>query len=114
MLEVYALLDPGSSATFCTQRLMSQLNIKGRKTNILLCTMAQERSVPTSIISGLEVSALNDKKFVPLPDVFTQKEMPVTTDNIHRPEELSQWPYLKNIQLPYIRAEVELAQMPQR
>ncbi len=34
--------------------------------------------------------------------------MPVTTDNIPRPEELSQWPYLKNVQLPYIRAEVEL------
>ncbi len=108
VLEVYAFLDPGSSATFCTQRLMSQLNIKGRKTNILLRTMAQERSVPTSIISGLEVSALNDNKFLPLPDVFTQKEMPVTTDNIPRPEELSQWPYLKNVQLPYIRAEVEL------
>ncbi len=108
VLEVYALLDPGSSATFCTERLMSQLNIKGRKTSIILRTMTQERSVPTSIISSLEVSALNDNKLLPLPDVFTQKEMPVTTDNIPRPEELSQWPYLQNVQLPYIRANIEL------
>lgn len=51
---------------------------------------------------------MNDNNFLPLPDVFTQKEMPVTTDNIPRSEELSQWPYLKNVQLPYISAKVEL------
>lgn len=42
VLEVYGLLDPGSSATFCTERLMSQLNIKGHKTSILLRTMTRE------------------------------------------------------------------------
>lgn len=41
-LLTYAFLDPGSSATFCTENLMEQLNAKGRKTEILLRTMGQD------------------------------------------------------------------------
>ena len=47
VLQVYALLDPGSSATFCSEELMTRLNLNGRKTQILLRTMNQEKSVPT-------------------------------------------------------------------
>lgn len=35
-LETYAFMDPGSSATFCTETLMKQLNVRGKKTKILL------------------------------------------------------------------------------
>ena len=80
IISVYAFLDPGSSATFCTERLMSQLNIQGRKTNIWLQTMSNEKRVPTYVVSGLEISGLDGGSFTQLPDVFTQKEMPVTAD----------------------------------
>lgn len=40
VIETYAFIDPGSTDTFCTERLMSQLNLKGRKSNILLKTMS--------------------------------------------------------------------------
>ncbi|KAJ8351035.1 hypothetical protein AAFF_G00159560 [Aldrovandia affinis] len=43
----YAFLDPGSSATFCTENLMKRLHAKGWKTEILLRTMGQERPVQT-------------------------------------------------------------------
>lgn len=45
IIPVYAFIDPGSSATFCTERLMSQLNVKGKRTNILLKTMSHEKSI---------------------------------------------------------------------
>lgn len=35
-VTTYAFLDPGSSATFCTERLMKHLHAKGRRTDILL------------------------------------------------------------------------------
>ena len=108
VLQVYALLDPGSTATFCSEELMTRLNLKGRRTQILLRTMNQENSVPTHVISGLEVSALDRDNFSPLPDTFTQKEMPVTTNNIPRQSDLAQWPYLSEVNIPSISAKVEL------
>ena len=32
--EMYAFLDEGSDATFCTTELMNELNVQGRKTKI--------------------------------------------------------------------------------
>lgn len=37
-IQTYAFLDPGSTATFCTENLMNQLKVHGRKTEILLRT----------------------------------------------------------------------------
>ncbi len=42
-VETYAFLDPGSTTTFCTEDLMHQLNIQGKKTDFLLCTMGQQK-----------------------------------------------------------------------
>lgn len=38
-LVTYACLDPGSSASFCTEGLMNRLNLTGRKTGIFLRTV---------------------------------------------------------------------------
>lgn len=56
ILHTYAFLDPGSLASFSasTEDLMRKLNITGRKTNILLRTMSQDKSVPSYIVSGLK------------------------------------------------------------
>ncbi len=63
VISVYAFIDPGSSATFCTERLMSQLSMKGKRTNILLKTMSHEKSMSTYVITGLEISGLDRKQF---------------------------------------------------
>lgn len=44
--------------------------------------MGQERVVPTHSLFGIEVSSLEGKCFYPLPEVLTQKEMPVSPDDI--------------------------------
>ena len=87
---------------------MTRLNLKGRRTQILLRTMNQENSVPTHVVSGIEVSALDSDNFSPLPDTFTQKKMPVTTNNIPRQSDLAQWAYLSEVKIPSISAKVEL------
>lgn len=106
--QVYALLDPGSSATFCSEELMSQLGLKGKRTHILLRTLNQEMSVPAYVVSGLEVSALDSDNFLPLPDTFTQKEMPVTTSSIPEQTDLTHWAYLSQVTIPTISSKVEL------
>ncbi|KAL1246958.1 hypothetical protein QQF64_034302 [Cirrhinus molitorella] len=63
VISTYAFLDPSSSATFYTKSLANKLNLIGRKTNILLQTMSQEKSVSSDVITGLEVSAI-DQTFI--------------------------------------------------
>lgn len=87
---------------------MSRLHVRGKKTHILLRTMNQEMNVPTHVVSGLEVSALDSDTFLPLPDIFTRKEMPVTTSSIPKQNDLADWAYLSKVTIPSINSKVEL------
>lgn len=108
IVETYAFLDPGSSATFCTEELMRQLNGTGKKAEILLKTMGQEKLVSTFKLSGLEVSALTENAYLKLPDVYTQKSIPITKDSIPKEEDIRKWPYLKEVELSLIDASIGL------
>lgn len=70
--------------------------------------MGHNKTVTSSIINGLEISELSGKHFYRLPNVFTQKEMPVSRDNIISEEELARWLYLKDVNFPRINADVDL------
>lgn len=66
-VETYTLLDPGSTATFCTEELRQDLKVTGRKANIFLSTMGQKGPVGTHVVMGLEVSGLDENDFLELP-----------------------------------------------
>ncbi len=104
----YAFLDPGSSGTFCSERLMKKLNAAGKRTSILLRTMGQETVETVYSLKGLEVAGLYSSDFYMLPEVLTQEKMPVTADDIVTQEELDKWPYLANVHIPSIEANVDL------
>lgn len=87
---------------------MKKLNITGRKSNILLQTMSLDKSLSSYIVSGLEVSSLEENNLISMPDVYTQKDMPVDTSNIPTKEELYIRSYLSQTQFLKIPAKVEL------
>lgn len=87
---------------------MHQLNVSGKRTNFMLRTMGQERVTTAYILSGLEVAELDGENFYPLSEVFTQREMPVTIDNMVTAEELTKWPYLSKVRIPNVKAKVGL------
>lgn len=104
----YAFLDPGSTACFCTEELMRELNVTGRKTHILLKTMGEKRIVSSHILSGLEVSSLGCNDFLTLPDTYSQKTIPASADNIPLQEDVDKWPHLQQVKIPKIDAEIGL------
>lgn len=108
VVETYAFLDQGSSGSFCMSSLMSKLNVSGRGTKILLRTMGQEKLVGCCIVSDLEVAGLESDLYCDLPDVFTQKKIPVYRSNIPQEQDLVRWPYLRGVHLPEIDADIEL------
>lgn len=107
-VQTYAFLDPGSSATFCTEQLMRKFNDAGIKMDILLKTMGQEKTVSSYKISVLEVAALNGEIYLTLPDVYTQRTIPVAKDNIPKMEDLKRWSFLMDVDLSPIEAGIGL------
>ena len=87
---------------------MNNLRISGRKTDMLLRTMNEEKPVSTYLVSSLEVSNLSGDEFIDLPDAFTHKTIPVGKENIPQQKDLERWPYLKKIRLPQIDADIGL------
>lgn len=65
-------------------------------------------ALSSCIVKGLEISELAGKKFFGLLNMFTQKEMPVSTTNIITKEEMSKWSYLKGVHIPHINTDVDL------
>ncbi len=49
------------------------------------------------IVSDLEVAGLDSGWYCEMPDIFTQREMPVNRSNIPRQEDLHKWPHLKRV-----------------
>ena len=52
-IETYAFLDTGSTATFCSDRVVKLLNVEGKRTKIDLVTMNQECTKDSYEIAGL-------------------------------------------------------------
>ncbi|KAJ8357950.1 hypothetical protein AAFF_G00048870 [Aldrovandia affinis] len=87
---------------------MRQLNIRGRKTEIILRTMGQEKPVHSYILPDLEVCGLETRDYIDLPKVFIHRDIPVKKENILRQEDVQRWPYLKEVQIPRLEAEIGL------
>lgn len=108
IVETYAFLDPGSSATFCSEQLMQRLQSNGKRTKFLLRTMGHESEVPAFSLCGLEVSNIENNDFYPLPEVLTQKRMPVSCSSLVTSQYLLKFPHLSGVYIPNIDANVEL------
>ncbi|XP_060771723.1 CNK3/IPCEF1 fusion protein-like [Neoarius graeffei] len=70
VLTCYAFLDPGSNASFCTNKLANNLNLQGKNVNILLTTMGDQKTVSCKVLPDLEVSSLEGDDFVGLTAVW--------------------------------------------
>lgn len=53
IVETYAFMDPGSSATFCTDSLARQLNLQGKGTELVLTTMSSTKHVKSCLFQRL-------------------------------------------------------------
>lgn len=108
-IRTYAFLDTGSTASFCTEKLMRSLNVEGKRVKINLCTMS-DKSKPASsyLVKGLEVGSLDGGPLVKLPDLYTQSQMPVTRRDIPTQQDISTWPHLSKVIVPNIDSDIDL------
>jgi hypothetical protein len=95
-----ALLDSGSTNTFCSEELKNLLGVKGMREMISLTTLETDDKIDQAEVVELQVSALNDQNVVTLSHVYTRKHLPLSLHNVATIDDVSKWSHLNNIQLP--------------
>ncbi|XP_064645133.1 uncharacterized protein LOC135498680 [Lineus longissimus] len=108
VLLTYAFLDNGSSASFMTERLMSELGASGREINLRVSTMTDKsKAVVSHEVKGLEISGLNGD-YIPLPVLYTQTTLPITREDIPRPKDINRWPHLRHVPVTEVDTDIGL------
>jgi len=95
----YALLDPGSTNTFCSQDLAGKLGVKGLSTTLSLATLEQPDKKVMSTVTSLEIAPAEGGIFYKLTDVFTTECIPVKTCHVASRSDVCNWPHLKDLSL---------------
>ena len=101
----YALLDPGSSMSFCESALIDELRLKGRGNAVetLLETLTTKRpELLKSETFSLDVQALDGNHQLKITNVVMIDQIPVTPDNRNVSDDLGQLEYLRGVTLPEI------------
>jgi len=108
MIQSYAFLDNGSNASFCSEELVNQLNVLGKRTMLSLTTVERENSKTDCRLVSLEVLDLDEENLFELPVVFTRPSLPVTTESAANQQDVERWQYLSEVKIPNIDADVSL------
>lgn len=56
----------------------------------------------------MEINGLESNEFLELPEVYSQSTIPVRAENIPNQEDVNQWPYLREVKIPQLQAEIGL------
>ncbi|XP_052237805.1 uncharacterized protein LOC127849123 [Dreissena polymorpha] len=107
-VETYAFLDSGSTATFCSDRVLHLLGIEGKKTILTLSTLENKQKQTTREVRGLEISSLDGGHTIEFPPVFTQPSLPLSRADVPSEEDVTGWPHLRDLELERISSEVDL------
>ena len=103
-MHTFALLDPGSTNTFCSQELVQQLGVSGEKELLSLTTLERTNSETETLVVCLEVSDVSKENVLKIPEVYTRTVLSVNLNNLGRSEDLNKWKHLEDVKFPEIDA----------
>ena len=101
-VDTCALLDSGSTNTFCSEELCKLLGVEGRSETFSLTTLDKANSVEETKVVSLKISSLDSKVTINLPRVYTRKILPISSQNVATGDDVKAWPHLHDIELPNI------------
>ena len=97
VVKTRALLDPGSTRTFCARRLINQLDITGYDAEINLETLSDQKNIAASCVT-LAIKGRNTKgKPILLHKVLAVDGFPKLESGIVSQEVVGQWDHLFDI-----------------
>ena len=102
IISTYALLDNGSTASFCTDDLLKKLEIEGRRCHTSVTTINGVEDRLDSTMADLEVMDIDGNTFIEVPNVFSMTNLNVSADAITRQDDVDRWCYLEDVKLPAV------------
>ena len=100
-VKTYALLDSGSTHSFCSEALLTKLGASTKSEKIALTTLHQESNQLDTRSATLYVSNTNDTESIVMPMVYARKVLPIKGECIAVKEELEdQYPHLRDLDIP--------------
>ncbi len=101
VIDTYAMLDPGTNATYCTEELCDKLGAKGMTRHMELTTITQTRMPVESTVITLFVSDIHNKQEpCCIPEVTVRPSLNIDLSGLSSCVELQKWPHLQNLEIP--------------
>ncbi len=94
-IDNYALLDAGSTSSFCTTGLMTELGVDGKKETLPLTTLKSKDKKTYTFVIGLQVCGIGQQDWLELPTVYTRPDLAITCLNKATYTDLQSWDHLK-------------------
>ena len=109
IITTYALLDNGSTLTWCSESLAKRLGVVGPHFEVSLSTIKKDCNPTSCHRVCLEIMDLDEINMIELPKVLTKEKLNISTDGVACQDDANRWSHLSGIQVPErINAEVEL------
>ena len=100
VVTTYALLDSGSTASFCDNVLLEELGVEGKACRIQLATIDGVRDECQTALVSLEIIDLEETVCIQMDSVFSTKSLNIPTSAIAQQDDVNKWPYLSGIMVP--------------
>ena len=109
IITTYALLDNGSTSTWCSEGLAKKLGVAGPRIQVSLSTIEKDSNPTSCFRISPEIMDMDEVNMIELPEVLTKEKLIISTDGISCQDDVLRWPHLSGIQVSEkINAEVEL------
>ena len=99
-VSTYALLDNGSTSTFCDSSIPRALGLIGTEVAMTLSTLQKKEQREVMEAFSLEVSDASGSNSHLLPMVLSRSSLPISKDSIPHWEDVSKYPHLSDLALP--------------
>jgi len=103
--KTYALLDSGSTHSFCAKNLVHQLNLKGDNVSLSLTTLEKSNSHMSTLAVSIEVSDPRGGEPVTIESAYVKETLPISLQNRATIEDVQQWRHLQDVELPAVNID---------
>ncbi|XP_060602645.1 uncharacterized protein LOC132755746 [Ruditapes philippinarum] len=100
--QTYALLDDGADKTLCDEKLIRKLNISSRPVTFQISTVNSTRNAIHGKEVDLTVSPISGESEVKLHNVWTVKQLPISTRSAATADDIRNIPYLSDLNIPNV------------
>ncbi|XP_042886949.1 uncharacterized protein LOC122262840 [Penaeus japonicus] len=109
IVDTYAMFDPGTNTTYCSEQLCGKLIARGVTRHMELATIAQTRMpVETTIITLLVTDLGDTQEPYCIPEVTIRPTLNIDLSGLSNRVEIQRWPHLKNLEIPELETKIHL------